>query len=193
MRRRAVCHRDAFRGTGGAGGEDDPRVVLGSRRSTRSLQCGEPGSHPQAEAAAEDRADARLAEDELRPLFRLVEIGGHVGRAGGEHGQDADVELGPAGRHGDADPVAGADAVRPELAGAAFDAVGQCAVGQPGDAVVEGRRPGMMGHGLRENIDERARWRRCRGDGQSCGTDRTGFDGNQMAHVGNSLTGSKDR
>ena len=54
--------------------------------------------------------DLGRSEHQVGPLARVVGVDRHVRRAGREHAEDRDVEVGRARRHPDADPVAAADA-----------------------------------------------------------------------------------
>ena len=109
-RRLAMVHRDALGDAGGAGGEDDPRVVVDGRRAG-ARRLGPVGGGARGDPVPVMIAlDLRLAEHELGALLGVVRVDRHVGGAGGEHRQDRDVERAGSGRHPDADAVAGPDA-----------------------------------------------------------------------------------
>jgi hypothetical protein len=156
---RAVADRDTLRGAGGAGGEDDPGVVVGSGPARPPLR-----RTPQRDGAAvaEHRADVRLAEDQLGALLRVVRVDRHVRRTGREHTEDRQVELGGAGGDTHADPVADADPVPGEQHPHRVDLLGQFAVGErlaavvDRAAVVDGESAGMRPHGVVEDVGEGA-------------------------------------
>ena len=85
----AVADRDALRGAGGSGGEDDPRVVATQRRP-RAPSPRRAGPADQA-LLGDDRDHLGLAEHQLGPLVGVVGVDRHVGGAGGERRQDRHV------------------------------------------------------------------------------------------------------
>lgn len=136
---------DALRYPGGAGGEDDPGVVLGrrllgGRGRVGDGQCG-PLAVTQDAAGADDADDAGLAEDEGGAFLGVVGVDGDVGGAGGEDGEDRHGQVPAAGGDPDADPVAAADTVAGEVVGALVHE------GEEG-AVVERPLGGLEGEGV---------------------------------------------
>ena len=127
-----------FGRAGRPGGEDDPRVVVGAPGAPGvpiGALCG-----VRAAAVAEHRAHPGLAEHQLGAFVGVVGVDRDVGGAGGEHGQDRDVQLGGAGGDPDADPVADADARLGEAPARGLDLLGQPAVGQHGARLRRSRR-----------------------------------------------------
>lgn len=155
---------DALGSAGGAGGEDDPRVVLGAGACGAVAGGGEAGDTAgvgglddvDAPSGAHDRPYSSLAEDQVGPFVRVLGVDGHVGGARGEDGEDRHVELVGPGRDAYADPVPGPDSGRGEGAAAAVDLGGQGAVAEPGGAVVEGGLVGVRPYGGLEDVDEGA-------------------------------------
>ena len=116
-----------------------------------------------ARARPRDGPHPGLAEDQLGPLVRVLGVHGHVGGAGGEYGEDRDVQLIGAGRHADADPVAEADPGGAQPPPQVLDLDGQRPVGQRGGPVVQGELVGVRPYGGLEDVDEGAgRGRRAR-------------------------------
>ena len=108
--------------------------VAGRARACRSARlCARSSRRP----SPSDRAHPGLAEDQLGALLGVVGVDRDVGGAGGEHGEDRDVQLGGAGGDPDADPVADADARLGEAPPHGVDLLGQLAVGEHRAAVVE--------------------------------------------------------
>ena len=109
--RRAVGDRDALGRAGRARGEDDPRVVVrgrGGRGAPTGAPCSGsigPSSPSTAHTPASPNTSAARSS-------RVVGVDRHVGRAGREHGEDRDVQVGGAGGDPHPDPVADADAGR---------------------------------------------------------------------------------
>lgn len=153
----AVADGDALGLAGGAGGEDDPRVVFGTGAggggAGAGLRC---AAGVDALSAAEDRADPGLAEDQVGALVRVLGVDGYVGGAGGEDGEDGHVQLVGPGRHADADPVAESYPGGGEGLAPALDLDGQGPVGQSGGSVVEGELVGVGPYGRLEDVDEGA-------------------------------------
>ena len=102
----AVGDGDALGPAGGAGGEDDPGVVARAPGRRGGAAVGDVPVDGQRVPGAEHGAHAGLAEHQLGPLVGVLGVHRDVGGAGGEHGQDRDVEVVGAGRDPDADPVA---------------------------------------------------------------------------------------
>ncbi|CUM36267.1 hypothetical protein BN2537_1499 [Streptomyces venezuelae] len=146
---------DALGQAGGAGGEDDPRVVLGSGAGCGGVAGLRSPGDVDGLSGAEHRAHACLAEDEFGPLVRVLGVDRHVGGPGGEDGQDGDVQLVGPGGYADADPVAESDPGLGEGAAPALDLGREGAVGELGGAVVEGGFVGVRPDGRVEDIDER--------------------------------------
>ena len=81
----AVRDRDALRGSGRTGGEDDPRVVAAQRRRGAPA-AGVAGTADQA-LLGDHADDVRLAEHQRGPLVGVVGVDRHIGRAGGKRRQ----------------------------------------------------------------------------------------------------------
>ena len=144
-------------GAGRTGREDDPGIVAAQRgarppAARRARGPGQPGR-------GDDADDAGFTEHQVGPLLWIIGIDRHVGRSGGQHRQDRDIEGVTARRHPDADAVAAADATVAQPLDAVFDVGDQLAVGQLHGSVVDGRRIGVPGGGVVEDVDQRA-WRR---------------------------------
>ncbi len=133
----AVRDGHALGRAGRPGGEDDPGVVAAQRRG-RAPAPRRPGSADQA-PLGDDGDDAGLGEHQLGALRRVVGVDGHVGRAGGQRGQDRHVERVAARRHPDADAVAAPDAAGGQPGDAVLDVGDQLGVGELDGAVVERR------------------------------------------------------
>ena len=166
-RGRAVAHRHALGGARRARGEDDPRVVLepggaGLRGRVRGV-LGVRGVDP---LVGEDAGHLRLAEHEAGALLRIVRVHGDVGRAGGEHAEDRDVQRGRARGDPHADPVSRPHAGGPQVAGGLVDALPQLRVRQRLDAVVQGGRVRVLARRGVEELHERPGGRGALGAGQ---------------------------
>src|SRR6185503_14645252 len=96
-----MADRDALWGSGRTGGEDDPGIVgyfgTGWRRRIAPVPAGAGVDYP---------GHAGLAEDQPRPLVRIIGIDRDVARAGGQDGQQADIEFATARGHSQADSIA---------------------------------------------------------------------------------------
>ena len=101
-----------------------------------------------------------LAEHQVGALVGIVGVDRHVGGAGGQRGQDRDVERVAARRHPDADAVAAADPARGQPLDALLDVGDQLGVGELDVAVVERGSVGMALGGGVQDVDQRA-LRRC--------------------------------
>ena len=161
---RAVRDGHALRLACGAGGEDDPAVVvrgdlaqLARFRGLRGFQ------HPQP-LVGEDRVHVRLAEHRLSALVRVVRVHRHVRAARAHRGQDGQVELPASRRHPDPHPAPITHTLGAHDRGAALDflhelRVGEHAVivgvGAAAVAVVDGSGVGVLGGGGREDVDKR--------------------------------------
>lgn len=172
---------DALGPAGGAGGEDDPGVVLGAwSRGARPRAavavlgvdgvdglcgvCGIDGVEGvDALLGAQHGPYPRLAEDQLGPLVGVLGVDRHIGGARGEHGEDRNVQLVPPGRHTDADPVTESHPGGREGAPAPLDLGGQRPVGQLLGPVVQGEFVGVRPYGCLEDVDQGAH--RCGGSG----------------------------
>lgn len=147
---------DALGLAGGAGGEDDPGVVLGAWPGGGRSGVGGVGD-VDARSGAQHGPYPGLAEDQLGALVRVLGVDRHVGGARGEYGEDARVQLVGAGGNAHPDPVAEAHPGGREGPSAALDLGGQRPVGQPGGAVVQGELVGVRPYGGFEDVDEGAR------------------------------------
>ena len=98
-----------------------------------------------------------LAEHQPGALVGVVDVDRHVGRAGGQDGQDRDVQLGGAGGDADADAVPRADPLGVKLGGPGDHLGSQLAVGEHDRAVVDRRCRAMGVDARAEDVDERAR------------------------------------
>ncbi|GAA3039760.1 hypothetical protein GCM10017559_80160 [Streptosporangium longisporum] len=119
----------------------------------------------------DDRADPRLAEDQLGPLVGVVGVDRHVGRSRGEHRDDRDVQADGARGDPHPDPVAAPDPGGPQPLGHPPGLGPQAGVVQAGPPVVEGGRVGVTPGRLVEDVqqrpgpwrvgppEERSRWR----------------------------------
>ena len=157
-RRRRRCGARPRRpwGSGGARGEDDPRVVGGPRSPGRAhgraaavglvaLPTGEDAPHPGG------------GEYQVGTIRRVVRVDGDVGRAHGKGAEDGDVEVGRSGRHPDPDTVAAADTVCGEHRGHLVRLAPHRRIVEAAGAVVDRRPPGMGGGGGGEDVEQRAR------------------------------------
>ncbi len=152
----AVGDGDALGPAGGAGGEDDPRVVVGAGAGG-AVAAGAGGARDvDVRAGADHRPYSGLAEDEVGAFVGVLGVDGHVGGARGEDGEDGHVQVVGAGGDAYADPVTGADPGGGEGAAASVDLGGQRAVGEAGGAVVEGGFVGVGPYGGFEDVDEGA-------------------------------------
>ncbi len=113
--------------------------------------------HGECAVGAQDCADLRLAEDEGRALVRVLGVHGDVRGAGGEHGEDADVEVVRPGRGTYAHPVADADPGRCQPPAQPLDLAGERPVTQRGAAVVEGGLVRVGAHRDVQHVDQGAR------------------------------------
>lgn len=153
----AMADGDALGLAGGAGGEDDPGVVLGAGpRGGRGTGVRVAGG-VDARSGAQHGPHPGLAEDQLGALVRVLGVDGHVGGTCGEDGEDGHVQLVGPGRHAYADPVTEPHSGGREGAPTALDLDGQCPVGQPGGAVVQGELVGVLPYGGLEDVDEGTR------------------------------------
>ncbi|MDH6113258.1 hypothetical protein P3T34_005473 [Kitasatospora sp. MAP12-44] len=157
--RRAVADRDALGAAGGAGGEDDPGVVVG-RRTGRVAAGAHGGAGRNRLVGADHGADARVGPDQLGPLVGVVRVHRDVRGAGAQHGEDGDIEVGGPGRDPDADPVAPADPGGGQPAGQPVGGGQQRAVVQDDPAGVE-RRGQRAGTGGRLQDVDQGSDRRC--------------------------------
>lgn len=144
---------DALGLAGGAGGEDDPRVLLDTGPGGRNVTVPEDG---QRVLGADDGPYVGLAEDQLGPLVRVLGVHGDVGGTGGEYGEDRDVEVVGPGRDAHADPVTEADTGRGQGAAQGLHLDGQRTVGEADGAVVQGELVGIRPHRRVENVDKGA-------------------------------------
>ena len=144
--RGTVAHRHALGLARRTGSKDDPGGVFGARflegRGAATVLFVERGAHPtfpqHAETfVGEDAVDVSLAEDHLGAFIGVVGVDGYVGRAGGERGQDGQVELALAGGHADADAVPAPHTAGVEFGGPGGDVGKQLGVGQD-LAVIQG-------------------------------------------------------
>lgn len=158
----AVTDGHALGFAGGAGGEDDPRVVLGPGPRGRNVGA---AGHGQLVSGPEDRAHLRLAEHQLGALVRVLGVHRDIGGAGGQYGEDRDVQLVGAGGDPDADPVAEAHPGGAQPPPQGLDLDGQGTVGEAAVPVVQGGLVGVRPNGGVEDVDERAR-RGGRGGGE---------------------------
>jgi hypothetical protein len=156
----AVGDGDALGHAGGTGGEDDPGVVV--HRGGRDIRfdrlaLGQRRSRLEDSPGADDAGHGGLAEDEAGAFLGVVRVDGHVGGAGGEYTEDADVEL--AGTRGDADAhaVAAAHAQAGQQRGLLGDEPLEPAVADAALRVLEGERVGEAHSALPEDVDQRAR------------------------------------
>ena len=161
--RGTVAHGHAFGLARRSGGEDDPRGVFGAwlvekRAVSTALVIGRaPRLAQHAEALiGEDTVDVGFAEDHLGALIGVVGVDRHVGRAGGECGQDGQIELALAGGHADADAVSATHAAGVELGGPCGDVGKQLGVGED-LTVVEGRGLGVVLSGGLNDVPQGAR------------------------------------
>ncbi len=151
----AVADGHAFRGTGGSGGEDDPGVIadLG--------WCCRPSSGRSGAAAqprlGDDAGHSGLGEHQLRPLIGVVGIHRNVCCAGGQDGEDRQVQRIAAGGHPDSDPVAPADPAGGQPPGSRPDVPDHLAVCQLDGAVVDRGRIRVTVGGVVDDVDERSR------------------------------------
>ncbi len=146
---------DALGLAGGAGGEDDPCVVLGAGASGGGTDVREAGG-VDARTGAQHRPYSGLAEDQLGPLVRVLGVDRDVGGARGEDGEDGRVQLVGPGRDADADPVAEAHSGGREVTASALDLGCQRPIGQTGGPVVQGELVGVRPYGGLEDVDEGA-------------------------------------
>jgi hypothetical protein len=161
----AVGDGDPLGPAGRARGEDDPRVVVGTGPGAGP---GRPAAQRHRAASADHRAHAGLAEDQLGSLVGVLGVDRHVGRAGGEHAEDRQVEVDRAGRHAHPHPVADPDAGRRQRAAEPLDLGDQRLVAQHGGAVIDRVGMRMPPCGLGEDVQQRAR-RRGRPGGEDRG------------------------
>ena len=137
---------------GRSGCEDDPRVVSGQRR----------GGPPAARRAwptkqsglSDDSDDTGLTEYQFGAFVGIVGIDRHVCRAGGQRGQDRQIQRIAARRHPDPKSVATADAPRGQPFDAGLDIADHLAVGELHSAVVDRCRVGIARGGVLDDVDE---------------------------------------
>ena len=98
----------------------------------------------------------RLGEYGARPLIRVVDVDGNVGRAEHERGQDRQVQIHRTRGDTDADFVARTDAGFGHLQREIADRRDELSVAEHPSAVVEGGLIGMGSGGLEEDVDEGA-------------------------------------
>ncbi|MDH6491571.1 hypothetical protein M2157_007570 [Streptomyces sp. SAI-127] len=163
--RAAVRDGDALGLAGGAGGEDDPRVVLDAGPGGGGVAAPVDG---QLVPGADHGPDLRLPEHQLGPLVGVLGVDGDVRGARRQHGEDRDVQVIGAGRDPDADPVAESDPGPGEPPPQPLHLDGQRTVGEPGGPVVQGELVGVGPHGRVEDVDERA-WGGGRAPGKTGG------------------------
>lgn len=138
-RRGAVGDGHALRRPRGAGGEDDPGVVV-HRGGGRSVRRGRGRARfPrrtlcwfQDEAGAEDGGDVGLGPDLACPRVGVVPVHRDVGGSGRQGGEDRDVEVGRARRYAHTNPVPRPDACPGQPLDLFGDAGGQLFVGEFG-------------------------------------------------------------
>ena len=157
--RAAVCHSHALGQAGGAGGEDDPAVVVDRRAAPPRGVVGSIGVGDEHPVGGVDGRDLCLPEHQLGALGRVVHVDGDVGRAGGEGAEDGEVQVRGTRGHVDADPVPGAYAlvVHPPRGGA--DRPRDLAVAQDPGAVVDARSVRVAGRRGVEHVEERPGFR----------------------------------
>ena len=154
---RAVCHRHALRGPGGAGGEDDPGVVrrLDVLRKWRLLPALGRASRRDHQAVAHHRSDVRLVEHEASALVGVVGVDRDVGGPRDEHAHDRDVQVDRARLDPDSYLVAPGDAVSAQIGGELVGRLLELGVGQDLDAVVHRGGLGRPLHRGTEDVDQR--------------------------------------
>ncbi len=150
--------RDALRGSGGSGREDDPGVVATQRRAC-APSPGRAGP-PDQSLLGDDPNHVGLAEHQRGPLLGVVGVHRHVGGACGQRRKDRHIKRVTARRHPDADAVTAADAAGGEPLDAFLDVADQLGVGELHRAVVERGRVGVQRRRGVEDVDERARFGR---------------------------------
>ncbi len=150
--RRTMGDGHALRLAGGSGGEDDPGGVV----ETRAMFVAACARRQHAEAlVGEDAVDLPFGEDHVGAFVGVVGVDWDVGGAGGDGGEDGDVEVTGSGGHADADAVAAADTVGVQFGGQPVDFVDEFGVGED-LAVVDGGGLGVGGGGGGEDVVEGA-------------------------------------
>ncbi len=149
----AVAHGHALGPAGGAGGEDDPRVVIDAGPPRGNLGDAVDG---QSVPGPHDRPYPGFAEDQLGALVGVLGVHRHIGRAGRQYGEDGDVEIVGARGHADADAVAEAHPGVAQPRAQGLDLDGQGAAGEAAVSVVEGGLVGVRPAGGVEDVDQGA-------------------------------------
>ncbi len=152
---RAVLDRNALGRAGGAGGEDDPRVVIGARLPGIGERAGVVAVRDDRPAGAEDGGHPRLPENQFGPLVRIVGVYGDIGRTDQQHRQDRDVEFVGAGRDPDTDLVAGTQPGKVQFPRGRPDLVHELGVTERAVAVVEGGSIRVPGSSIAEDVYQR--------------------------------------
>ena len=102
-----MSHRHAFRGAGGAGGENDPRIVF---------RCWHPSHTPVAGTLENQagrirhRGDLGLFKNQVCALVWIIGIHRNISRPGCERGQNRHIELRGSAGKADTNAIATADA-----------------------------------------------------------------------------------
>ena len=167
-----MADSDALRRSRGAGGENDPRVVIDCRRLDDQNRRGarmrrtalkkrrlgpEFGRRGERPSAGNDAAHCGLTEHQIGPVLWVVSVDGHVGGPGGEHGKDRDVELARAGGHPDSHAVSARDPSDVQPSSHLDDPRHELAITECSATVVESRRFRMPRRRLPKDIEQRAR------------------------------------
>ena len=156
--RGAVAYGHALRLARGTGGKDDPRGIFWPRGLDALCRVAR-GFAQEAEAViAKQAINIGLTKDHLRALIRIVRVHRHVGRTGGQGGQDGEVKIPLAGGHPDADAIAPAHAIDVQLCGPQLDLVDEFGVGDDLAIVKRGGFRMDLSRGG-NNVPQRARAR----------------------------------
>ena len=150
-----VRDRDPLGRAGRAGGEDDPRVVVGGR--AHSFARGPCAADDQGQVHADDGRDVGLVEDQAGAFVGVVGVDRDIGSAGHQHRHDRDVQVARSRGEAYADPVAASDADAGQLVGDLFGRLGELLVGQHVGAVVDGAFVRGQQHRGAEDVDQRPR------------------------------------
>jgi hypothetical protein len=135
----AVRDRDALRLPRGAGGEDDPRVVVRCDLARlEGLPAGTDLGGRDDEVRGDHGRRGRLLEDDPGPLVGVLGVDRDVGGTREEDPEDRDVEVGGARDDAHPDLVPGADALRGEPCGDLAGRLLELGVGERLRAAVHG-------------------------------------------------------
>ena len=152
---RTVLDRNALGGAGGAGGEDDPRVVVEAGRPGRGERPGMVAVRDDLPAGAKDAGHPGLPEDQFGPLIRVIGVNRDIGRTDQQHRQDRDVKVVGAGRDPDADLVAGTQPGKVQFPRCGPDFIHELGVTERAVAVVERGSVRETRGGIAEDVYER--------------------------------------